>query len=144
MTMEHIERSFKVSLHIDHPSIDPDEISRQLGLVPSRQHLVGTPRKTKKSPSLIGNFETSHWMHAFDLKGVSDLSEFLPSIIQRLSPHAAFLKSLTSEGGRIDLLCGLWADGNWDENFPHQLLRDLSALSIDLRLDVYPKRTEVA
>jgi hypothetical protein len=50
---------------------------------------------------------------------VDDLRDYLPSIIDRLAPHAAFLTKLSNEGGRIDLFCGVYADGNWDENFPH-------------------------
>jgi len=42
----------------------------------------------------------------------------------------------------VELFCGVFVDGNWDEIISHELMRDLYALRIDLRLDVYPKSRE--
>ena len=140
--MEHIKRSFQMTLAITHPSIDPGEISRQLSLSPSRQTRAGQNRVTPAGERLDGTYRFSSWGHALDMSEVTDLTEFLPSLIERLAPHAAFFQNLVREGGSVELFCGVFADGNWDESFHHSLLRKLADMAIDLRLDVYPKSNE--
>ena len=140
--MEHIKRSFKVSLGIRHPTIDPGDISRALSLSPSRQSKVGDQRVTPTGTRLEGTYQFSSWGHEFDSSGVADLTEFLPSVIDRLAPHTSYLAALDREGGSVELFCGIFADGNWDESFHHTLLRGLADMAIDLRLDVYPKSDE--
>jgi len=88
--MVHIKRSFKVSLSITHPTIDPGDISRALSLSPSRQSKVGQRRVTPTGTLLDGTYQFSSWGHAFDASSVTDLSEFLPSLVDRLKPHAAY------------------------------------------------------
>ena len=140
--MEHINRCFKVSLSIRHPTIDPGDISRALSLFPSRQSKVGDQRVTPTGTRLEGTYQFSSWGHEFDASGVADLTEFLPSLIERLKPHASYFSALGCEGGSVELFCGIFADGNWDESFHHTLLRRLADMAIDLRLDVYPKSDE--
>ena len=141
MTMEHIERSFAVTLHINHPSIDPEVISRELSLQPRSSHRVGQAKVTPRGTPLKGVHECAGWSFAFDTSGITDLSEFLAIVVEQLETHASFLTNLVREEGRIELFCGIFADGNWDESFPRQILRRLADLSVDLRLDVYPNKT---
>jgi len=138
MTMEHIKRSFKVSLWITHPTIDPEDISRALSLSPSRQTKVGQQRATPAGGPLEGTYQFSSWRHQFDTSSVIDLSEFLAWLVQRLEQHTGYFVNLAREDGSVVLLCTILADGNWDEEFQHTLLRRLSDMAIDLRLDVYP------
>jgi len=136
--MEHIKRCFKVSLDITHPSIDPEDISRELSLSPLRQTKVGEQRSTPGGGPLMGTYQFSFWCHAFETSGVSDLGTFLASLSQRLVPHGSFFVGLVREGGSVELFCGVFADGNWDEVLDHTLMRRLADMAIDLRLDVYP------
>ena len=140
--MEHIKRSFQMTLAIRHPSIDPNDISRALSLSPSRQTRVGQQRVTPTGELLKGTYQFSSWGHAFDTSTVTDLTDLLPSVIDRLTPHATYFWDLVREGGSVELFCGVFAAGNWDESFHHSLLRRLAELAIDLRLDVYPKSDE--
>jgi len=140
--MEHIARSFKVSLVVTHPDIDPTVISAALDLTPGRATRAGEPRTTPKGDPLEGVYEFSCWTHEFDTSHVTDLTEYLPSVITLLNVHASFLSGIVRDGGSVELFCGVFADGNWDECFHHSLLRKLSDLGIDLRLDVYPQPDE--
>jgi hypothetical protein len=140
--MEHIKRSFKVSLDIKHPTIDPASISRTLSLSPYRQSQVGEQKVTPSGTPLRGNYLFSSWGYEFDANAIADLTAFLPSIIEQLKPHASYFETLVREGGSVELFCGIFADGNWDESFHHSLLRKLAEMAIDLRLDVYPKPDE--
>ncbi len=54
MTMEHVARSFKVTLFIEHPNIDPVEITHSIGLLPKRTTRAGAPRTTPKGEPLTG------------------------------------------------------------------------------------------
>jgi hypothetical protein len=139
MTMEHIARSFSVSLAITHPSIDPAEITKTIGLTPERTTLAGTTRTTPNGNELRGTYEFSCWRHKFDVDGASELGIVLHDLVKRLQSHAPFFHRVVKGGGAVELFCGVFAAGNWDEILSHELLGNLAALRIDLRLDVYPK-----
>ncbi len=128
--MEHIKRSFKVSLHVLHPSIDPTAVTSALKLAPSQFKLAGPPGKPP--------YDQAVWSHRFDCSAVQDLVPFLEETISALEGHRDFLHSITSTGGTIELFCGIMLSTNWDEVFPRTLSANLAALGIDLRLDAYP------
>jgi hypothetical protein len=139
MTMQHIARSFKVSLSVTHPDIDPAEISAALDLVPERATRSGAPRTTPKGGPLKGTYEFSCWTHQFDIEGASELGVVLESLLERLQRHQQFFHRVVLEGGSVELFCGVFAAGNWDEILSHTLLGRLADLRVDLRLDVNPK-----
>jgi hypothetical protein len=139
MTMQHITRSLKVSLAIRHPHIDPAEISKALQLEPTRATRAGAPRTTPTGNPLPGTYDFSHWTHQFDVAGALELGVILEELVQRLQVHQSFFHRLVQEGGTVELFCGIFAAGNWDEILSHALMSELSGLKIDLRLDVYPK-----
>ena len=53
--------SYSVTLRIWHPSIDPEEITRALGIEPKRAFKVGTRRETPKGNLLDGTHRESYW-----------------------------------------------------------------------------------
>jgi hypothetical protein len=139
MTMEHIARSFSVSLPISHPDIDPAEISSAVHLTPERTTRAGAPRTTPKGDPLEGTYEFSHWRHKFDVGKASELGIVLEQLIARLQAYELFFHRIVEDDGAVELFCGVFADGNWDEAISHSVMSQLAALKIDLRLDVYPK-----
>lgn len=139
MTMEHVARSFKVSLTVTHPDIDPAEISTALGLSPKRATRAGAPRTTPRGDALGGAYEFSCWRHEFDVGGASELGVVLEGLVGRLQRHQQFFHRVVRDGGSVELFCGVFAAGNWDEILSHSLMGQLAALRVDLRLDVYPK-----
>jgi hypothetical protein len=139
MTMQHIARSFKVWLLVTHPNFDPAEISTALELTPKRATRAGAPRTTPKGEPLAGVYEFSCWTHQFDVKEASELEVVLEGLVQRLQRHQEFFHRVVRDGGSVELFCGVFAAGNWDEVLPHSLMGKLAALHVDLRLDVYPE-----
>jgi hypothetical protein len=137
--MQHIARSFAVSLSISHPDIDPVEITEAVGLAPRRTTQAGAPRTTPKGDPLSGTYDFSHWNHEFDVQGASDLGPVLEALVEKLQRHDRFFHRIVREGGEVELFCGVFAAGNWDESLHHALLGRLAALQVNLRLDVYPK-----
>lgn len=136
MTMEHLGRSFKVSLHVLHPTMDLAEITQTLGLTPWKSSAAGPPRKPP--------YDQAWWAHQFDGSAIRDLAPFLDEIASRLEPHRDFLRTLSELGGRLELFCGILVDFNWDEIFSAPLMGRLASLGIDLRLDAYPKEADPA
>jgi hypothetical protein len=139
MTMDHISRSFAVSLNICHPDIDPAELTKAIGLVPKTVSRCGEPRKTPKGGPLQGTYQFSFWSHSFDVSGAVELGPVLEELVVRLRDYEPLFGRIVREKGSVELFCGVFADGNWDEILPHELMRRLADLHIDLRLDVYPE-----
>ncbi len=136
--MEHIARSFSVSLSVTHPDIDPAIVSQALGLTPAQATRAGASRTTPRGDPLEGTYSFTCWRHQFEVDGARELAPVLQDLVERLQPHAEFFSRVVREGGRIELFCGVLAGGNWDEVLPYELLGRLAALAVDLRLDVYP------
>lgn len=144
MTMEHIARSFQVSLCVKHPNTDPTKITAALRLAPKRTTRAGAPRTTPRGNPLKGTYDVTFWTHEFDVKGASELGVVLEYLIERLQKHKRFFHRIVCEGGAVELFCGVFAAGNWDEILSHTLMSQLAALRVDLRLDVYPKKDAAA
>jgi len=136
--MQHLTRSFKVTLAIRHPNIDPAEISKALQLEPTRATRAKAPRTTPTGNPLPGTYEFSHWAHQFDVAGPIELAVVLQDLVNGLQLHRSFFHRVVQDGGTVELFCGISAAGNWDEILSHALMSELSALKIDLRLDVHP------
>lgn len=137
--MDHIARSFRVSLSITHPDMDPGEITGAVQLTPERATRAGASRTTPTGRPLAGRYDFSHWMHQFDVRGASELGAILQDLAERLRQHEPFFDRVVQHGGTVELFCGVRAAGNWDEIISHVLMKQLAALHIDLRLDVYAK-----
>ena len=143
--MQPIARSFQLALSITHPEIDPAEITRTLGLKPTgRTHRAGTPRTTPDGTPREGVWPDSYWSRRFDVRGAPELGLELEKLVGRLEEHRPFFRRLVEEGGELEFFCGVFADGNWDEEISWRLLRSLGAMRIRLRLDVYPRSVEGA
>jgi hypothetical protein len=140
--MEHIKRSFSVSLQLRHPKVDPGAITTSLVMAPRFQYRVGDQRRRPDGIKLEGLYPNTYWTHPFDLVDAVDLVPFLEGIIPRLETHRVFFNSFNASGGTVELFCRIVTDSNWDELIPHQLLSRLAALQIGLRLDAYFGRTD--
>ena len=103
------------------------KISDALQLTPKRTRPAGPPRKPP--------FDWSHWSYEFTFKAVRELGVLLEAITEQLERHKSFFHRIVDEGGRVELFCGIHAAGNWDEVLDYELMRQLSDLWIDLRLD---------
>ena len=140
--MEHISRSFAVSLQVVHPEIEPDSITAALRLSPKIKHRNGDQKLRLDGTKMDGVYSRTYWSHSLDLCGVVDLVPFLEALLPRLEVHRDFFATISASGGNSELFCGIFLDTNWDEVIPHQLMSRLAALKIDLRLDAYLKLQE--
>jgi len=122
---------FQLSLRIRHPSIDPEEISRRLGIEAEHSFRAGEQRDAGRSTVApvhaesywLGTLETAKLLLGtpFDLSasplpeisraiafGVLDttLTVLTGSVLRR---HADFFRQLQSEGGEVRLIVALSA-----------------------------------
>ncbi|MBX3568687.1 MAG: hypothetical protein KF914_11565 [Rhizobiaceae bacterium] len=95
---------FKVSLCFWHPSIDPEDITRALGLASVSALKVGVPRTTPKGAPLEGVCRESYWYTRL-IEGTSppqELAEELDRIVDDLMVHRSFFDRMRDEGGRSE------------------------------------------
>ena len=130
--------SFKLSLRITHPSINPNEISEALKLEPALTHCVGEARKTPRGHPLKGHYKLSYWLHR--LAEGDHLIELVKLANDKLSRQEAFLNCLTETGGEIEYFVGCFVDSNTGGTLDWRLLQTCADLKINLSFDVYGNR----
>ena len=135
--------SFSLAVRIWHPSIDPAEITRALGINPRKMSLVGDKRKTPKGQLLGGVYRESYWWaDPFDrgeyLSTDALAVDALVDVLNLLEPHKPFLLRLRSEGARLNLEVSSFSRQNYTFEFPPELLIKCAELGLSLVHDVYP------
>jgi hypothetical protein len=118
--------------------MDPEDISTALGMKPQFQWKAGDRRTTPKGQPLEGVNALTYWCsEGIEGQGF-DLADSLGSHLLTLEDCKSFLTGFVSTGGSIDIFVGWFTDGlNTGATLDWKLLKRLSALQIDLDLDVY-------
>lgn len=128
---------YDVSFRIRHPTMDPDDISNELGLRPERNWKVGSQRTTPKGDILKGVYkETYCCFHLPHLKN-QGLADFLKKIGKKFEIHSEFFKRILSTGGTLEFFIGWYSSENSGEEFDWKILAKLAELQINLSLDFY-------
>ena len=132
-------RSFKytISFRIEHPNLDPRDISAELSLQANTSWMAGDQRSTPTGRLLKGKYKTTYWSHVLEQRRNVKLAECLDAFTTSLEAHEDFLKKLRSTGGKCEYFIGWFSGCHSGEIFGYQLLSRLSRLGIDLALDVY-------
>jgi hypothetical protein len=122
-------QAFEVLLCIRHPSIDPAEISRELGVAADHSFKAGQPRQSHTGPSAAARHTESYWLAALNpgswsldisfpgsalsIRANQNLRAMAKAVLGRalslcttrfLRPHGPFLHRLQAEGGQVRLL----------------------------------------
>jgi hypothetical protein len=134
---------YRVSQRMIHPDIDPDLITREIGLEPRRTWTRGHPRQTPTGQPLEENYRDSYWYYAYDAPDDTHCADFIRSSVTALQKHRDFFHRLRSEGADLEFFVGLFSSRNFGETFEHDLLAVLGDLKIDLGFDIYPDDTTV-
>ncbi|WP_391540471.1 DUF4279 domain-containing protein [Rubripirellula lacrimiformis] len=124
---------YVASLYIDHPTVDPDAITRGMPIKPDRICRIGDPKRTPRE----GFYDRTHWSVKLQTPADGDVAEFLSMVFERLDSSRALLTELADTGGRAEIFIGLFADRCCDFEMPPTLLANLASLSLGLRLDYY-------
>lgn len=153
--------TYNAFLRVRHPTIDPKELTRVLGLEPAHAWAAGSPRGESKTGSSLRIHSESYWLAPLGESiwnrdqpswpgpeasetsaqwhlpyGVLPLEAFLFGQIRLLTPHKEFFSTLSADGGSCELAVTMNVHDRWSINLPPPLLRSLAALNISLTIDV--------
>lgn len=153
--------SFQLSLRIKHPSFDPADISRELGIEPEHSFRAGQPRQSKSglvpaavhtesywlaplnpaswfgNPSFTEPLKLANVQQHIDAAIARNLTGALALCAARFNKaHAALLQSIHSEGGEISLLVTLSPTAVNTFSLPPQVGRMFADLGITLEFEV--------
>lgn len=137
---------YKIALRINHPNMDPEDISRQLRLSPSRKWKAGTPKTTPTGKQLTGTYKETYCVFDLDEKSGDDLESTLCTLTKQFRSFEHFLKKVRLTGGSIEYFIGLFVKKNTGLELSGSLMAQLVNLGIDLSFDIYesqhfPKKT---
>lgn len=120
---------FTMSLGIRHPDIDPQRVTRALGLQPGHAWRNGDDRVDLAGVALGGNRRESYWVCEFPprarFSGESNrLESELSRVLDTLRRSIGFLQDLQHGGGAVELFVSIYVRGD----FRIELLSDEAAL----------------
>lgn len=134
---------YAVSLRVRHPKINPDTITRTVGIHPFANWMVGKPRIDVKGNRSSGINQETYWAADLTKEKSMDsreifLEEYLAKQVGRLKKAEKSFKRLRDTGGRIEIFVGLFCEKNTGTDLPSTVLADMGRLGIDLSLDIFP------
>jgi hypothetical protein len=127
----------RLSLHIKHPTRDLSPVCSALGLKPRVIWKKGEERRTPKGRKLGGLRDASYCSIELAQESRRSLAKQTEAALERLEPHRAVLRRLSSTGGRISFCVGWFCDEHSGELFSTDLLRAMTRLRIALDLNIY-------
>ena len=113
--------------------MDPDSVTRQLGIDPIYSHQRGDRRNPKAPPY-------KHGMWALRTKRIlltTDLEEHIVWILDRMEPVRAQFMGLRVAGVSTDIFCFLEAVGHGGPVFQPSTLGRIAALDLQLGIEVF-------
>jgi hypothetical protein len=128
---------FLISLKIFHPVMDPQEITREIGLNPTHSWLAGEFAKTPKGRALKHVRNESYWCYRLNIANKSFATE-IDSLLSYLSSYRNFLNRISLDRGRIELSLDIWGGANMGDIIDHSILARMSALNISMGIEVFP------
>ena len=152
---------FQLSLRIKHPSMDPADISRELGIEPEHSFQAGRPRHSKSGLAPAALHTESYWLaplnpaswfgnpsfaeplnlaitqEHIDALIAQNLTGALGLCAMRFNKaHAEVLQTIRSQGGEISLLVTLSPAAVSTFSFPPQVSRLFGELGIALEFEI--------
>ena len=118
--------AYTISLHIKHPTMDPEAITRELGLTPDHAWACGEPKRSASSASAgvrrnsfwcatlappdladerfsAATRESAKFQRALEMVS-TDLGSYLNGQLLRLRRHQAFIQALLDEGAELSFV----------------------------------------
>jgi hypothetical protein len=152
---------FQLSLRIKHPSMDPADISKELGIEPEHSFRSGQPRHSKSGFAAVALHSESYWLAPLDPESWYGTGPFglLPNmpISQKLidsavsqnlawalglcavrfnKAYSTLLQTISSQGGEISLLVTLSSTAVNAFSLPPQVSRLFGELGITLEFEI--------
>ncbi len=129
--LEHNPRT-KASFRIWGPSLNPDDITQQLHLLPDYTHLQGDyPQGNPKHTA----YKHGMWSLHSKAPPQEELDVHLQNLLSTLEPHAEVIRILSSQA-QVDFYCGIFGLPGF--NVSPQTMARMSALNIRFSVCFYP------
>jgi hypothetical protein len=124
---------------IKHPNISAEEITKGLGLLPSGPSFTaGTPRFAPNGAPRPGFHAHTMWSDGEIVRGNRRFFDELTKFIDRIEKASAFLRTVMESGGSAVLMVYLPGDINIGSVMTAGDLGRMSALGLDLSIEVFP------
>jgi Domain of unknown function (DUF4279) len=137
------EYEFTISLRIRHPTIEPDTITKTLGIEPQHIWKAGDARRSPGGEALEGSYRESYWMARLmpepELSsGRSSVESVVLQTLAQLRRSHAFLERLGRNGGVAELHVSLFARENFRLDLSAESLAMLGRLGLAVALEIHP------
>ena len=127
----------KASLRIFGDDLDPDEITRALGMPPTKARRKGEPFRNEGTGAEGIARRNGWWLDAED-RTPGDLDGQVRELLGVLTEDLSVWADISSRCQRLDMFCGLFlGEGNQGETLSPDTLQALGARNIELGLDIY-------
>lgn len=131
-------KRFQIDLFIDHPSLDPDEISTSLQLDAQFQQRVRDQRHTPTGTKLSGFHPDTRWRYVE--RFATDEQYFaqrLEEFVEELRRRKAYFEHLKATGGSTTVILKFLGDGYFGDEIATKTLATLSELGLKLGIEVF-------
>jgi Domain of unknown function (DUF4279) len=122
---------------IKHPTLDPDEITKNLVISPTHSWKNGDPRMAPNGARLPGNYPGSCWTLSFDNIENTPISELIKSVVTMIPRNLVFWSSFSKTGGEAELILALVGTKYQGASIDVADLQSLATLGISLGLEIY-------
>ncbi len=131
--------TFRLSFHVSHPKVPADEIENAFNLPTNFSHSVGWARMTRSGCLLGGTYKiTSVGFRLHEPVLSFDTVDLVSYVQEQLETFDLdYLHQLTLSGGYFDFLVGVFSGSNVMFELPVELLSQLAALKISVKIDIY-------
>jgi hypothetical protein len=133
---------FSVALRIRHPSIDPAELSRQLGFAPQHSWQAGEPRRSPSGEIAEGVYRETYWVGLLPIMPLPLPNDQLPQTslffaLLKMKRAEAFWKRVADEGGTVECLIEIHRGDSFSLDLSQALLSLLVHLKIALSVEAH-------
>jgi hypothetical protein len=125
-----------IGILIRHPSIDPQKITQELALAPTRMACSGDPVVTPKGRTSGDHHKWSSWSY-FDEDESKGIDLRAAQLLQKIEAHRDFISGIISSGGRVTLIIRSEGDSHMQCEFGPAELALLSSMSITIGFEVF-------
>lgn len=134
---EMLNFAYNASLHAHHPSRSLIDLGDRIGITTRRFHNAGDPRRTPAGTSLPSVYSDNYWCGDIRTEDQQDITALLRRVVTDFLPHRKYLHDIADTGGEVCVFIGVGSSRCCAHQFDRQLLADLAATGLDLRIDFY-------
>ena len=125
-----------ISFRIGDDNLEPDKITKMLGVKPSYSHrkndIIGT--------AVNARYPSGQWRIESPLPSRSEISDHLTAILDIVEPKHNQIKRLLKQGYLIDIAVGcIYGSNKQSESFtlPSSLVQRLGKLGVEINFNIY-------